>query len=599
MRIAHYLKKNAKSESPNNLLIVDTEAKITNMEDGSQQQTFRLGCAIHLIKSHGQWYETIYPFSSIEYFWKIIDDLAYEGKKLYVIAHNMAYDYCILKMDTYLSSRDMTVTMRVIDSIFMIKAGNILFISSTNFYRQSLAELGIIFGLSKMESPDFEHCSDSELAPYCMRDCEVLAHVMKQHIAFIHDNDLGNFKPTIAGQAFTTYRHRFMKADLLVHTYDDILQMEKESYRGGRCEAFYLGTHDGIFYLDINSMYPFVMKTMQYPTVLVSSKILSNTSKEEMLDCIDRNVFMLAECYIDLKEPAIACRRDKLIFPIGRIKQMITSPEIELLLKHPEIGDIVSVDKMVTYRKAFIFSEYVDYFYNLRLSTTNDAIKQMSKIMLNSLYGKLGQHNSSKPKKIESERLIKMYSSMMNDCQSNSLMAGLNKKIVRLGDTLYEIENRDAEFARDSIPIIASAVTSYARILLFELMMKAKRGNVLYCDTDSLFVNEEGYRNLQSEISPSVLGKLKLEKSGTVTINGAKDYIFNGEKKLKGVKKNAVLLPDGRYKQFNFQTKNSRYNEGTEDGIVVLKPIIKSVSGAYDKGTVDGQKVHPFRMEEF
>jgi hypothetical protein len=130
-------------------------------------------------------------------------------------------------------------------------------------------------------------------------------------------------------------------------------------------------------------------------------------------------------------------------------------------------------------------------------------------------------------------------------------------------------------------------------------MIKAELGNVLYCDTDSVFVNETGYDNLKSEISQSELGKLKLEKSGDVEIFGAKDYKFNNEIKMKGIKKNATQLPDGTFKQLQFQTKNIRYRKGTEDGVVILEPIIKKLSRNYDKGTVKNNVVFPLIYSEF
>jgi len=593
MRFNHYLKRNEHSESPSNVLIIDTEANISRKKDGSQIQTFRLGCANHLMLKNGEWYETEYRFHSIDDFWKLLDRIAYEKKRLYVFAHNMAYDYAILKLDTYLSSRNMEIKMRVIDSVFMIRADNILFLSSTNYYRQSLAELGKIFGLLKSESPNFEDCSDAELMPYCMQDVKVLSHIIKAHIAFIKDNDLGCFKPTIAGQAMTAYRHRFMHHDLLVHAYNDILELEKMSYRGGRCEAFRIGKFENIYALDINSMYPFVMKTEKYPTKLITSKPILEASVSELERIVNSERFALADCLINLKKPVIACKKEKLLFPIGDVRQVITSPEIKYLFEHPEYGTILKADKIVVYEQENIFSEYVDFFYGFRQNTTNEAYKQMSKVMLNSLYGKFGQHCSTIPTLITDDIKIKMYTEIMNMTGSLEILTALDSKIVKLGESLYQVSKMDGEFSRDSIPIIASAVTSYSRILLYDLMEKANLSNVLYCDTDSLFVNEYGYHNLQDCISQTDLGKLKLEKSGTAEIRGAKDYTFNGKVKLKGVKANAELLPDGTFKQLNWQTKNSRYRNGTPDGQVLLKPIIKRISHNYDKGIVKDGIVSP------
>jgi hypothetical protein len=189
---------------------------------------------------------------------------------------------------------------------------------------------------------------------------------------------------------------------------------------------------------------------------------------------------------------------------------------------------------------------------------------------------------------------------MMNDSGTNEIWISVGQKYVRHGDILYLHTQTTGEYAPDSIPIIASSVTSYARILLFELMKTARKENVLYCDTDSLFVTKSGLDNLADWISSNELGKLKIEDFGTVEIRGAKDYTFNGVVKMKGIKKNAEKLPNGKYRQYQFQTKSLRYRAGTEDGIVVVKPIDKEVSGLYDKGIVDESGiVSPFIYQDF
>jgi hypothetical protein len=578
---------------------VDTEASIQELSGGKQSQTFRLGYAIHCMLKDGKWFSTGYELWTIADFWDLLDRVSYIKKRLYVFAHNMAYDYTILKLDSYISSRKLEITMRVIDSIFMIKADNILFLSSTNFYQQSLAKLGEIFTMKKMEKPDFMKCQDSELMPYCQRDTEVLAHIIKEHIRFFKENDLGCFKPTIAGQAFTAFKHRFMHKQLLVHNYTDILNMEKESYRGGRCEVFKMGKHSDIYCLDINSMYPFVMKNRLYPAILRYSKPVTDCSVNSMIEGINEGSFLLAKCDIRLTKPVIACKREKLMFPIGNITQTITSPEIDYIVKHPECGEIIKTHSVVSYSKENIFSDYVDYFYGLRKSTNNSAYETMCKLMLNSLYGKFGQKESTDLEELTDVQEIKKYTDIMDWEHTNEIFTGLGMKYVRLGNNIYRISKIDGEFSRDSIPIIASSVTSYARILLYELMEKAGLDNLLYCDTDSLFVNESGFENLHHEISPTELGKLKLVQSGNVDIRGAKDYTFNNEIKLKGVKKDAVKLPDGTYKQFQFQTKHIRYRKGTPDGVVMLEPIIKKFTRNYDKGIVREGIVFPHEFSDF
>jgi hypothetical protein len=276
-------------------------------------------------------------------------------------------------------------------------------------------------------------------------------------------------------------------------------------------------------------------------------------------------------------------------------------PEIEMLLKHPEMGEIVKVNAMVSYESADIFSSYVDFFYSIRCNSENEAVKGICKLFLNSLYGKMGQRNSNPPELLTDEIKIKMYSEIMASENTFEVFDDAHSKFVKLGDKIYHIEKSNGDFAMESIPEIASAVTAFGRSLLFEMMLIVDRNRVLYCDTDSLFVDEIGFDNLLKAgmIHQTKLGKLKVVEIGDVELFGAKDYVFNGKTKLKGVKHDAEKMPDGTYRQWQWQTKNLRYRNGTPDGTVILNRITKNISRFYDKGIVSGKSVSPLVFSDF
>jgi len=592
------MKRNASTEIPSNVIVVDTESNIEET-DGIQKQTFRLGYAIRITRKGSEWTTKGCKLQSIERFWKLLDDCAREKTRLYVYAHNMKYDFAILKLDSYISSRKLDIIMDVRESVFIVKASNILFLSSTNYYQMSLKKLGKEFGLSKMETPNFVTVSSTELMTYCKRDTEVLATLIIKHIQFIKENDLGCFKPTIAGQALTAFRHRFMHSNLLIHNFMDILSLEQRSYRGGRCEAFRLGTFKDIYKLDINSMYPYVMKNFRYPTRPVTNRVLADCTLDMLTESYKSDKFVIADCDLKLNEPLIAVKREKLFFPTGRIRQVITEPEIRYLLNTPAIGSIEKIHSMVAYEQENIFDSYVDYFYKLKSESDNKAIVLMSKLFLNSLYGKFGQHCSTMSEKITDPIKIKMYFEIMKEENTLEIFDGISSKYIRKGDDLYHIVKVEGEYANNSIPGIASAVTAYSRTLLYDLIRVS--GECLYCDTDSLFVGASGYEKLKSlgYLHEKEIGKLKVEEIGEVTINGAKDYIFNGKSKLKGIKSDATKISETEYRQLQFETGNARYLHGTPDGIVLVKPVIKTISRRYNKGIVNGSYITPLIFSDF
>jgi len=634
-RFVHYLAKNEANQIPTHIIAVDTETRIIH-ENGGQSQYFKLGYAIYMRKSRNEWIEKEYPLNSIEDFYSILDDLCKQGIKVYVYAHNASFDYTILKMDTYFSSRDIEITTWAIDSVFIVKAQKkhlemkngkekevvdyaITFTDTMNYYPTSLKKLGEAFGCLKMDTPDFEATNDIELMAYCRQDVVVLTQVLKQYIEFIRENDLGNFKLTIASQAMATFRHRFMTSNLLVHDYQEILDMETESYRGGRCEAFRMGKYNNVYKLDINSMYPYVMKVNRYPTEPVSYEPVTDITIDDLKKAFEDNIFMICKVKVTLNFPALGIKRDKLLFPVGNIIQTLTSPELKYIIENPEVGRIEEILSGVSYLSDYLFSEYVDYFYKMKTTAETNTKREIAKRFLNALYGKFAQRSFPSPEietDIKTRMIINDAMDVCGTCVLDNIEGNKDNRFVRLGNELYRIEPPTEGLGIDSMPIVSSAVTAYARILLYKLMNTAGLDNVYYCDTDSLFCNQAGYENLLNagEVSQDELGKMKLEEIGSVHIRGAKNYIFNGKVKLKGVKQNALRfvfntcqgmakaeteLPT-KFIQHHFVTKKRRYQKGTKDGIVRVEGITRIMRASYDKGIVlpDGT-VTPLKFTDF
>jgi len=102
---------------------------------------------------------------------------------------------------------------------------------------------------------------------YCRQDVNVMLQGWKIRRRYILDNDLGQMKSTIASQSFTTFRYRFMTQEIRRHRQPEVLWLERDAYRGGRSEAFYVGRvpDPPTYKLDVNSLYPYVMANHVYP----------------------------------------------------------------------------------------------------------------------------------------------------------------------------------------------------------------------------------------------------------------------------------------------------------------------------------------------
>jgi len=464
-----------------------------------------------------------------------------------------------------------------------------------------------VFGLEKGEVHDFKNVTDEELLPYCMNDANIVKTVFIQYIDFLKQHDLGNFAVTAAGQSFNAYRHRFMREkSILIHGDDKIYPLEQASYRGGRTDIFKQGEYHDIIKLDINSMYPYVMATHKYPTRPLSKEPITGLTVDDLKKSLAEGKFVVADLDIIIHEPFLAVKRTKLLFPVGGISNAyMTSPEIEYLLSSPDVGEVVKVNSAMVYEQEQIFSSYVDYFYKLKSESKTPVMRELSKLFLNSLYGKFGQRQNGD---------ISLDTSPENDIisQENNIgswfiLEGEEKhKIMRIGDKFYRVEPQLPTPGKQSSPIISSAVTSYARIYLWHLMKCCGVENVYYCDTDSIFTNRRGYERLEAlgYIDNKRLGKLKVEGIGNCILRGPKDYDWidadTGQLKrtIKGVPRNSVQQEDGGYSYRQWETGVNRYRHNSTEE-VQIKNSVKYLSRQYDKGFVDDSgQVHPFTFNE-
>jgi len=597
----HKLKHNKRNRTPRFIIAVDTETYQEQLDEDLWVHKLKLGWAIYKDRQTGK--TEYFYYEDVNDFWRWLKSKLKHKTTLYVFAHNFDFDWQVLqgfkKIKEILGGE---IKRAIFDSnVFYIKVQvkgfngypthycNLEFISTTNYSSYPLKKIGKILGLEKMEI-DFKNTTKEYLKEYCKRDTEIVLAFVEYLLKFIEEHNLGNFQPTIASQSFTAFRHRFMKHDIYIHANPTTTRLERESYKGGRCEAWFIGKWKGgkVYKLDINSMYPFVMKTHEYPVKLI--KVLPYCSVSQ-LKRIMRDYLVIARMKVEVWKPCVGIKREKLIFPVGRFWGVFTSPEIKLIFRY---GKILEIKEVAIYEKAKIFEDYVDYFYNLRLKFKeegNEVMQYFSKIFMNSLYGKFGQRNEyfKKIGKYPNEEWISIRYYDADNKEWHYYRIIGNSIEEKVG--YVEAEN--------SFVAIASFVTAYARCYLWELIEKAREENVLYMDTDSLFVTEEGYNNLKDYLNQKELGKLKLEGvTDNLIIFGAKNYIFGDEVKRKGIRKDAKEIAPNTFRQVQFIKLRSNLLKYHLDG-AGMQIVTKQLKATYDKGVIlPNGKVRPLYLNE-
>lgn len=512
-----------------------------------------------------------------------------------MFAHNWAFDGPVLDMFNLLPRRGWTNTRRVIESppvILQWRKGDrtVLCLDTLNWWRMPLVKIGESIGLAKLPMPG-KNARRAEWDIYCKRDVEVIYRVTREWWRFLRRNDLGSFGPTLASQAIRAFRHRFMDHKILIDSNPAALALSREALHGGRVECFRLGRIKGpVSVLDVNSMYPFVMRDGLFPTKLLCHT--TNTSLKELEKWLfTKSVVALVK--VDTKRNVFAHLKDgRLIFPTGRFIAPLTTPDLMDAFTHGEIRSVLACS---VYDAAPIFKRFVSTFYAMRQEATlrEDAVANwLLKILMNSLYGKFAQRGNVWEiiRKTE-DPTVRQWVDL--DYETGAI------KTFRQFSGAVECLSRETE-AFDSFPAIAAHVTALARQYLARLIDKSGRDRVVYCDTDSLFLSSNPAALLATFPDRTALGALKLEATHDwIVLNGPKDYAFPDKTVIKGIKKNALKTGENSFTQDQFSSLVGLIDRG-DLSAPIIKVIRKVLTREYLKGDVrsDGH-VLPYRLAEW
>lgn len=348
----------------------------------------------------------------------------------------------------------------------------------------SVAAMGEMIGKPKMKDYLSETVTP-RLVKACQRDTEIVFDYVRLQLSRYESLGLA-IKSTLPSMALQYWNNSFNRLNLP--------RMKKQSrerfrsgYYGGRVEVFRFGEIKGpIYHYDINSLYPYVMKSFLYPDITRRERHTRNPDYERFgMACVDIDL-----PYHDI--PCLPYRSDKeILFPYGLITGAYPYPEIRKALQ--DGAKISRVHWAIEYEHGVdAFSKYIDTCYKNRMASSNKAENTFWKMMMNSLYGKFGSK-----------------------------------------DSLLTISN-DREFtitsaSRFSNVIWAAYVTSYARLTLLEHLRKASV--VYYTDTDSIFTPD-------TLDTSKTLGDLKLEGVySRAEFFGNKVYVTDDRYRARGIPK--------------------------------------------------------------
>lgn len=523
-----------------------------------------------------------------------MESCIYPKSRTYLFAHNLHFEVPVLNLFQVMSDRGWKQTRTIVESSAFIlawrrKTSTLEFLDTGNWWKHSAAKIGESIGVPKLPMPSLD-MSLEEWDTYCRNDVEIIRQAILKWFEFIKKYDLGGFARTLAGQAFRSYRHRFMPHEIFIDDHREASALSREAYHGGRTECFFIGKHNApVYCYDVNSMYPFVMANEDYPYKKVT--FTRHVTVKELGRWL-KDFAVVASVTLNTDSPQYAhIINDKICFPVGQFTTALTTPDVKAALEQGHISDVHSI---AIYEKDPLFRSFVEKLYRLRLDAKERGDEVMTynlKILMNSLYGKFGQAGRvwQTVERIE-DLSLKVWEE--KDVETGRLYSW------RQFGGIIQMKLVEPE-SFNSFPAIAAHVTAYARRQLWEYFHIAGRSNVLYADTDSLYVTSEGQQRLKPHIDSTRLGALKHEKTVPwMVIHGLKDYETPEGKTCKGVKKNAHWIAPNTVEQEEWRKLPGLIREGSLNTPIIIEKT-KVLKRIYDKGIVSPSgRVTPLTLSD-
>jgi DNA polymerase elongation subunit (family B) len=336
-----------------------------------------------------------------------------------------------------------------------------------------------------------------ESLKYCIIDCVSLYQILVKFNKLIYQRFHLNIQdyPTLPSLAFSIFRSNSLKKEEIHQLSGDIDRDIRLGYTGGSVDM-YIPYGENIYGYDINSLYPSVMSDFKFP-------IGTPTYFEGDILKTEPNAFGFFYVNIITPEsmlhPILQIHHKtndgvRTISPLGNFSGWFSPKGSEELYNAQKYGYTFEILRGYTFEKDYIFKDYVNDLYNLRLTyDKSNPLNYTAKILLNSLYGRFGMNDSFNILEIVGEKDLKEIESdsynideiihfKSNAKSGDKFLISYNNpdsKVITKMDGNRETHNVNIA--------IASAVTAYARILMSQFKNNNSLPFLYYTDTDSLY----------------------------------------------------------------------------------------------------------------
>lgn len=561
----HHVRRNHTTRVPRTFVYLDAEA---NQSQGKRErvQSFRLAVTAIDRRYHHRpdWapreFANHYTPESV---WKWIDSKTKAKSRVVVVAHNLAYDLRITRALFELPALGWELGAIRLDggnAWATWKRGNrtIFMCDSMAWVPSALEKLGPMVGLQKSPLPAWVDTDDAWLER-CTRDVEILAAVWRQLMEWVERDDLGNWRPTGAGQSWSAFRHRFMTHDLLVHDDPEARDAERRSMYTGRCEAWRHGRIAGGPFTewDFTTAYAVIGRECALPVRLLRC--------HHDLDFADwrtlrRRGAVLTDVTVTTDVPCVPTHHDgRVVWPTGTFESTLWENEIELAIAH---GATVDVHRAWSYESLPVLRDVMTWILG-RVADQTGAVHPLERVVLKhwsrALVGRFGARYP---------RWSDYGTSEIADTRLSDVIdgdTGERWRMLQLGTKLMK-ESPPAD-APDCLPSVTAWIMAEARVRLWNAAQRAGVDNVAYMDTDSLLTTQAGTQRLTERPIEGLRVKAEYR---SLRVMGPRQYVADGRVRAAGVARDAVSLTDGAFESEAWRSLDASLRNGEGDTVRIL-----------------------------
>lgn len=643
-RTQKYLRRNHGTHVPHEWIVLQTVPQEIELKGKKKEKLQRLDLGVaHALRLKGNvwraWSQL--EFSETLPFWPWLYGRIRRNCSLWLIGHGIAKSFTLCDGWNEISRRTLRLTKRAKDSKSVHSSeieehelqegwlvdgdpptilqlyhdfGVVHVVDVRNYSNATIDEYADELGVTAPKRPG-DRRNERAWYEYLADQCRVVSDWLLDFLLYWRDNDLGQWRHTIASLAMAAFRHRFMDAKLLIHTCEFALEKEREALAGGEIRTYFCGSvhplkgksserdpprvtqhtlygKTRVHVLDVNSLYPFVMREEWMPAELCAWK---RPGDADDFKAWSQDLLLLGRVMVESwNEPYPFLGDGQRYWACGKFWTTLCGPE---LARAVELGHVVKWDGLCAYLKRKCFWKFVDHFHRERLLAVAGGRRLRAtqcKLLMNSLAGKFGQRSPRWEFTNFPDAPVHWGTFPVLDVDMQRM------KIYR-AIAGYVQEQQVTTEGLDSMPALEAFVNAHGRAYMRMLRKAADERNVLYQSTDTLHVTDEGRERLKPwlETYQGELGKLRVEGVHQSAIyRGPHDYTLDGVHTVAGLAFDAQFDERGRYSQWQEQTLKTILTH-EPGGFLRLNQVTHQLGNFHPHGVLheDGEVTPPLVLE--